>query len=234
MSKESSAVFTFHDDAKIPVTVTKGEYSTPVWIQTAWEEGEFSVYIQKNGCGHCSCAMAARLCGVPDITPYTEYENCRRLWGIPNADEGRYHWLCFGGVVESLKSYGVEAEAFGVPAGKQSEAVEDICRALSEGKLVIFCSLPLTPDNPFSSGAHYVLFVGLTEDGRVLVANSSLKARTETPGAQTVTRGEIENALYPHGCEPNGKGLTWGILEGLNDQLGYVVVTPPSVVEGTE
>ncbi len=228
ISSPAAYEFIFEDDERIPVTVKKGEYSTPVWIQTAWEEGELAPYIQKNGCGHCCVTMAARLAGVPDITPYTEYENCRALWGLPNADEGRYHWLSTGGVVESLKSYGVESVAYGIPVGGRAAAVEHIYRELSEGKLVIFISFPLTPDNPFSSGAHYVLFVGLTEDGRVAVANSSLRARTDTPGAQTVTAAEIEAAMFPHGAEPNGKGLTWGILDGLGEQSGYVVVTPPA------
>ena len=60
--------FIFEDDERIPVTVKKGEYSTPVWIQTAWEEGELAPYIQKNGCGHCCVTMAARLAGDPAAT----------------------------------------------------------------------------------------------------------------------------------------------------------------------
>ena len=56
--------YAFTDNPSIPAVVTRGVYSTPVWLQQDWEDGEFACYIRGNGCGHCCIAMAANLHGV--------------------------------------------------------------------------------------------------------------------------------------------------------------------------
>lgn len=223
-----SAVFHLTSDALCPATVEKGDCMTPVWIQQEWQEGEFACYIQKNGCGHCCATMALRLSGIPDITPHDEYVHCRALWGEPDEAQGQNHFLSVAGVEASLRSYGVNAKAYGFAAGQRTDAVAHILAELRAGNLVLFHSLPLLPDNPFSPGAHYVLFVGLSEDGRVMVANSSRRARTDTPGVQLVTAQDIEGALSPDGCDPHVHSLTWGVLYNYKEKLGYIVIERPS------
>ena len=220
----AGASYTFNDDLLTPVTVTKGAHSTPVWIQKRWQDGEFATYIQNNGCGHCCVAMALRLSGIADVTPYDEYLHCRALWGAPDEAAGQYHFLSVAGALKSLRSYGVKAEAYGFLPGEREAAVAHMLEELARGRLVLFDSLPLREDNPFSSGAHYVLFVGLTEDGRVIVANSSVKARTDTLGIQTVNTEEITAALSDEGCEPLAHDLTWGVLCDYRQKLGYIVI----------
>lgn len=210
-------------EALVPATVRRGRYETPVWIQSRWEEGEYAIYIQRNGCGHCSVAMAARLLGVRDVTPYTEYEGCRALFGPPSDKRDEGHFLSPRGVALSLLGLGLDAEVHPYPKADREAAVDAILAALGEGKLVIFLSFPETPDNPFSSGAHYVLLCGLLEDGRVLVANSSTKAVTDTLGIQTVTREQLARAI-PEAGGVIGASDTWGLEHGYRNNTGYVTV----------
>lgn len=218
--------FVLEKNEKTPVTVQKGAHKTPVWIQRAWEDGEFATYIRNNGCGHCCCAMALRLCGIPDVTPYDEYVHCRTLWGPPDEAKGQYHFLSVYGALRSLRSYGVTAEAYGVAPNGVCEAVDHIVESLARGCLVIFDSAPLREDNPFSPGSHYVLLVGLADSGEVVVANSSNRARTPTLGIQTVGREALEQALDPKGCNPKTHDLTWGVLCPYEEKIGYIVIDP--------
>ena len=64
--------YSFTNDPLKPATIFLGDHQTPVWIQQRWEEGEYAGFIQKNGCGHCCVAMAARLQGV-DLTPMRNF-----------------------------------------------------------------------------------------------------------------------------------------------------------------
>lgn len=206
-----------------PAIVSLGKYSTPVWIQQNWQEGEYAVYIRNNGCGHCCTAMALNLFGVK-ITPYEEFVHCRKLWGEPRKDDEHKedNFMSISGIVKVLSSFGVKAQNFGVPAGKTDEEKARIREALDDGKLVIICSFPgpKLPDNPFSPGAHYVLAVGFDENGRILVANSSSRSAAEN-GIQFTDIDTLVNALK-EGCVPPDD-ITWG-RNIVSTQGGYVIV----------
>lgn len=210
--------YTLTNDDYIPAIIRLGDASTPVWRQNRWDKGEFSNYIQKNGCGHCCTAMAANLYGVK-ITPYEEYEYCRKLWGEPG--EHQYHYMSIGGITKILNSLGVKAECFGVPKDKLSEVEKHIKTVLSDGKQVIFWSQPSDdfPENPFSKGEHYVMAVGFDEDGNIIIANSSEKWTSE--GVQKVDSNLIVRALRKD-CKPTDK--TWGEPGRHDNCAGYVVV----------
>lgn len=210
-------------DGLVAAAVSRGAYETPVWIQSRWEEGEYAPYIRNNGCGHCCVAMAARLFGVSDITPYTEYEHCLALWGAPSPARSQGHFLSPRGVALSLRALGVSAEAFGYGREEREETVERMLNALAEGKLVIPVSFPERQGNPFSTGAHYVLLLGVNGEGRVTVANSSLKGRCHIPGIGIVTRGEIADALLPTGGVMYPED-TWGHETEFRKRAGYVIV----------
>ena len=202
----------------IPAVVRRGGYSTPVWIQSKWTDGEFAHYIQKNGCGHCCTAMAAQLHGV-DIDPYREYVLCRELWGPPREEHGQDHFITVSGIVKVLSSLGINAACFGVD--DQSRGFDHIIRSLKEEKLVIFVSDPFRDvDNPFSTGYHYVMALGLNEDGNVLIANSSEKVTRG--GIQIVSPNDVCKALYQGGTAD--MSMTWGVVEELNKGCTYVIV----------
>jgi len=157
------------ENPAIPAEIMLGKYSTPVWIQSAWTEGEFAQYIRNNGCGHCCIAMAARLRGI-DMDPYREYLLCRSLWGPPDAEKGQDHFLTVPGIEKILRHLGLSASCFGVAEGAQNQAADHIIRCLQAGKLVIFISDPFRyPGNVFSTGYHYVLAVGIRADGKILI-----------------------------------------------------------------
>ena len=92
---------------------------------------------------------------------------------------------------------------------------------MKNGKQVIFWSNPKEdfPENPFSVGEHYVMAVGYTEDGKILVANSS--QRKAPDGVQLVDVTTIVRALFL-GSAPTDK--TWGEKGDHIHCAGYVVV----------
>ena len=202
-----------------PSIVRVGEKSTPVWRQNRWENGEFAVY-RANGCGHCCTAMAARMNGVKDIDPQKEFELCRKLWGPPNEKQNNAITIC--GIDKILTELNVPHKSYGV--FDKDDALENIVSALSEGKQVIFNSVPTEenpyPKNPFSKGGHYVMAVGFAENGRIMVANSSERWTEE--GVQFVEPETIKNALFLGG-EPMWE-LTWGGAEYLERGRGYIIV----------
>ena len=206
-------------DPTIPAIVHRGDHSTPVWLQQCWEDGEFAVYIRNNGCGHCCIAMAANLHGVK-ITPYEEYLHCRELWGPPTGPQ--HHFMSLPGIQKVLASFEIPSEIYGVKTGEGAKAAAHIMQALREEKLVIMVSEPSDrlPNNPFSTGLHYVLCVGLTDDGKIIIANSSKRATDK--GVQVETEATVAAAIYEN-CEPGG-GMTWGELERFFYGCGYVVI----------
>lgn len=196
-------------DSTKPSIITIGENSTFVWIQQEWETGEYAEFIRKNGCGHCCTSMALNLNGI-NINPHEEFSLCRKMWGEPRMGEPLFedNFLSETGIEEIIKSFGICAKAYGVENGKAYEASVFIENQLKEGKQVIFWSHPSDklPDNLFSSGEHYVLAVGIVENGKILVANSSKKGHTET-GIQFTDRETIEKVLF-EGTQTSD--YTWG------------------------
>ena len=215
------ATYFLTGDERIPAKVAVNGYSSPVWIQQKWEDGEYARYIQRNGCGHSCTAMALNLNGIK-ITPYEEFMLCRQRWGNPRTEEpyNEDNFISASGIVKIINSFDVAAQCFGVAMGKSYEAAKHIEDMLLNGKQVIFWSHPSEKlaNNPFSKGEHYVLAVGICENGKILIANSSLRG-TAKNGIQLVELGTIAKALY-EGCEPYD--FTWGRYP-LENSGGYVV-----------
>ncbi len=212
-------------DKKIPAVVTAGKNSTPVWAQAEWTEGEYANIINGSGCGHTCVAMALRLMGIEEVNPHSEYVRCREIWGAPKRtdDEStrQYSFLSVSGVEKAVKSYGVTAKAYGVEKNGIKKAVFHMIEALKQGKLVIFDSVPNFPDNPFSTGAHYVLLCGITKEGKILVANSGSKGKLDYPGINLVNREDLEKAMID---DTMVSDMTWGQLIPVREKYGYVIV----------
>ena len=214
------ATYELTNEELTPVIVSIAGGSTPVWSQGRWSEGEYQEFVRKNGCGHCCAAMALNLHNIK-ITPHDEFTLCRKLWGEPDREQeypqGNYQTV--SGISKILKYHGVNAECFGVPS--REEAADHIAKMLCAGKQVIFWSNPNEdfPENPFSFGEHYVMAVGYTENGEILVANSS--ARKAPTGMHLTDIETIVKALYL-GSEP--RDLTWGQKGYHRHCAGYVVV----------
>ena len=211
--------YSFTNDPLKPATIFLGDHQTPVWIQQRWEEGEYAGFIQKNGCGHCCVAMAARLQGV-EIDPYEEFSLCCSMWGIPDLKQ-QYGYLSVAGIVKIMAHLGIPALAKDTIRQGTQAAAQDICNALKEGKQVILVSnAKRYKDNPFSPGTHYILAVGYTEDGRILIGNSTIRAKDLA--VQFADFNMLEQALIADGgANPD---LTWGEPAIQPENFGYVIV----------
>ena len=202
-----------------PSIVSIGSRSTPVWRQDRWDNGEYQEFVRKNGCGHCCASMALRLNGI-DIDPHKEFTLCRQLWGAPVREREfpQDNLQSVAGITKIINHFGIKAEYFGVPNLETAEKQFD--EALKAGKQVIFWSHPTPefPENPFSKSEHYVMAVGYTPDGKILVANSSRWAATT---AQIVDMQTIMRALFL-GADPID--MTWGERDHYINCSGYVIV----------
>lgn len=218
----ASLTYKFTGNKKIPAEITLNEYSTPVWIQEQWEGGEYAEYVRRNGCGHCCTAMALNLNGVK-ITPHEEFELCRKLWGEPRMYEpfNEDNFMSISGIVKIIKHFGVFAECFGIENGKSNTAAKHMEEMLLKGKQVILGSYPSEKllNNPFASGGHYILAVGIDDNGRILIANSSETAATKD-GIQHTDVETIAKVVF-EGCEP--ADFTWGRYDSAHNR-GYVVI----------
>lgn len=218
--------YEFTGDSLVPAVLYKNGHKTPIWMQQRYEDGKYSEYVQKNGCGHCCSAMVLNLKGKP-ITPHEHIEHCVELWGEPNSKPStnqQYYFLSVTGLCESLNSYGVKAKWFGHKESGVQGALNNIINSLKQGKMVIFISSPSKEflDNPFSKGDHYVLAVGLTEDNKIIIANSSVNSHYEIgEGIQICDELTIKKSLNPI-AEPVQR--TWGEIVDLHKGIGYVVI----------
>ncbi|MBR3934681.1 MAG: hypothetical protein IKJ68_12350 [Clostridia bacterium] len=214
--------YTFTGDKNAPAIINLGKYSTPVWIQQNWTQGEYAQFVRKNGCGHCCTAMALNLNGVK-INPHEEFTLCRKMWGEPRMYEpvNEDNFLSVSGIEKVLVSFGVNAKCYGVPKGETLKCAKHIEDSLKDGKLVILVSEPSDrlPDNPFSTGLHYVLAVSADDDGKILVANSSMRSAAIN-GIQYTDYKTIAKVLWD-GAQPGD--YTWGRYD-FPHTCGYVVV----------
>lgn len=216
------ATYTLTDDIAIPAIVSINGHTSPVWIQREWKNGEYAEFVRKNGCGHCCTAIALNLRGIK-IDPHEEFSHCRKIWGEPRREEPfkEGNFMSVSGICKVLDSFGISAKCYGVPEGEPEKPVLHIEKALKEGKQVILWSHPtekLEP-NPFSTRNHYVLAVGYTKDGKLLVANSSCRCETKN-GIQFTDIHTLCTALY-EGSSP--LDYTWGRNNHIYNS-GYVIV----------
>lgn len=214
--------YRFTQNNKIPAEIFLNGHTTPVWIQSKWESGEYAKYIIQNGCGHCCTAMALNLHGIK-IDPHEEFILCRQLWGEPHKEEPikEDNFQSANGICLILKEFGLKAEKFGSYKKTKEEVIKHLRNSLESGKQIIFWSHPSDklPNNPFSTGEHYVIAVGLSENGKILIANSSQKG-TAKNGIQYTDYETIYLSLFE---ESEPLDFTWG-RHDLAHSGGYVVV----------
>jgi hypothetical protein len=122
----------------------------------------------------------------------------------------------------SVKSGDVSATITREPAENvtiNDEYIEEI----KKGKVVVFDSMPSEdfPENPFSTGGHYVLICGLTKEGKILVANSGAKGKPDFPGIHLTTKEVLVKAMMDDTFVTD---MTWGQLIPVREKVGYVVV----------
>ena len=126
--------------------------------------------VASHGCGITCIAMVTAYYWEEDVSPAW----MGRTFGGYNTSEGSL-WSVFAGTAPDL----------GIPFEKQTSSWDEVVQALQDGKPVV--SIQNTTDyqtSIFTSGGHFILLTGITDNGRILVNdpnganyyNSSLSA----------------------------------------------------------
>lgn len=121
--------------------------------------------IGEAGCGPTALAMAVSTLKNVSVTPP---EVCE--WSVDNGHRcegsGSYHSL----IPKGAEHYGLKVEKLG------SSSKRELIEHLSDGKLIIV----IMSKGHFTSNGHFILLRGITEDGKVLVADPASYRRSET------------------------------------------------------
>ena len=136
----------------------KGEFVN--YYQYNYSEPYSQGTIATSGCGPTSLAMVLTYLLGEEITPV---EMAAKGNGTYTCSEGTY-WSYFGDMAEQ---YGVNCEQMGV-------STSNIVDNLKEGKTLIMSMGP----GHFTSGGHFIVVRGLTEDGQLIVADPNSEERS--------------------------------------------------------
>lgn len=131
--------------------------------------------IGETGCGPTSLAMVVSSLTNRTVTPL-EMANWAFQNGYKCEGNGSYHSLIPAGA----KHFGLQVEGVGV---KDAQKLVD---ALSQGKLVI----AIMSKGHFTSGGHYIVLRGVTEDGKILVADPASVKRSNQEWDLEIILGE--------------------------------------------
>lgn len=123
----------------------------------------YGTTIASSGCGPTAMAMVLTAITGEEVTP-VEAANWSMEHGHRIKDNGTA-WAYFDDIAEA---YGVECEQMGVSR-------DNIINNLSEGKYVIAVVGP----GHFTSGGHYIVLTGITEDGKITVADPNSEKRSQ-------------------------------------------------------
>ncbi|WP_141499736.1 C39 family peptidase [Paenibacillus luteus] len=151
-------------------------------LDSRWADTMYGISgtIGEAGCGPTSLAMVVSTLTDMLIDPVSmsdwSYQNGYRAEG-----NGSYHSL----IPEGGKHFGLQVE------GVQKKDSQKIIDALSSGKLVI----TIMSKGHFTSSGHFLVLRGVTEDGKLLVADSASKKRSQQEwDLSLIVREARENA----------------------------------------
>lgn len=123
----------------------------------------YGTTIASSGCGPTAMAMVLTAVTGEEVTP-VEAANWSMEHGHRIKNNGTA-WAYFDDIAED---YGVECEQMGVSR-------DNIISNLSEGKYVIAVVGP----GHFTKGGHYIVLTGITEDGKITVADPNSETRSQ-------------------------------------------------------
>lgn len=150
------------------VVFTDGETQVTYYNQLdeRWADKMYgtSSTIGEAGCGPTSMSIViSTLLGEA----HDPVELC--AWSVDNGHRcegnGSYHTL----IPEAAEAYGLDCD------GATKKQAQKIVNALSEGKLVV----AIMSAGHFTSGGHFIVLRGVTEDGKILVADPASYTRSE-------------------------------------------------------
>lgn len=131
-----------------------------------WANKEYGIgdLIKDTGCGPTSLAMVVSTLTDKKYNPKQmcdwAYEN-----GYWSSGSGSYHSIIPNGAAY----FGLNCESAGI------NDIEKITEALSNGKLII----ALMGQGHFTASGHFIVLKGITEEGKIIVADSKSEERSE-------------------------------------------------------
>lgn len=142
-----------------------------------------------SGCGPTSMAIVISTLNGQEITPEMtsnwSYQNGYLVQGYNN---GRPYAMSSHSLIPALAT---EYSLNSTGIAKNSNTAEQIYQALSRGKLVVAIMGP----GHFTSGGHFIVLRGVTEKGKILVADCGSRQRTNQEwDIETIIREAKGNA----------------------------------------
>lgn len=135
--------------------------------------------IGRAGCGPTALAIAVASLTSNKVTPYDVAQ-----WSVENGGlcegSGSYHSL----IPNGGRHYGLTVTSIGRDGKKLVEA-------LQSGKLVI----AIMSKGHFTSGGHFIVLRGVTEDGKILVADSASVKRSNKEWDLRIVTGEASRKV---------------------------------------
>ncbi len=136
--------------------------------------------IASSGCGPTSMAMILTYLTGETVTPVDAASYAlQHGYRIPN-----------NGTAASM--FPAMAKEYGITAEGMSPSVQNIVNSLREGKVIIAHMGPGT----FTSGGHYIVLKGITEDGKVIVADPASRERTDKAYDPSIITRESAAQMY--------------------------------------
>lgn len=140
----------------------KGEFVN--YYQYNYQESYgYGTTIASSGCGPTAMAMVLTAVTGEEVTP-VEAAN----WSMENGHRIKDNGTAWAYFEDIADAYGIECEQMGVSR-------DNIINNLSEGKYVIAVVGP----GHFTSGGHYIVLTGITEDGKITVADPNSEKRSQ-------------------------------------------------------
>lgn len=153
----------------------------PRWANTLYGR---SSTIGKAGCGPTALAIAVSTLTGRNVTPV---DTAR--WSVNNGHRcegnGSYHSL----IPEGAKHYGLKVEKLG------RSSVAELREHLSSGKLVI----AIMAKGHFTSSGHFIVLRGVTESGKVLVADPASYKRSSQEWDMSIILNEARGTASAGG-----------------------------------
>ncbi len=138
------------------------------------------MYGRSSTIGAAGCGPTALALAVSTLTDKTVDPPAVCDWSVRNGHRcegnGSYHSL----IPEGAKHYGLKVEKLGRSSARELE------QHLSSGKLVIAIMAP----GHFTSSGHFIVLRGITEDGKVLVADPASYKRSGQEWSMSITLNE--------------------------------------------
>ena len=140
--------------------------------------------IGTSGCGPTALAIAVSTLKGKNITPEQVAD-----WSVKNGyrceGNGSYHSL----IPNGAKNYGLKVEKLG------RSSKEELTEHLSSGKLVI----AIMAKGHFTNGGHFIVLRGVTNDGKVLVADPASRKRSNQEWDMSIILNEARGTASAGG-----------------------------------